>query len=74
MLEAWLNIEKHLICLVFDGSPECGLAPWSAYSELEGYSGFQGNGLTPLEAIQNFENNVKNRRNYNAAKHGVNNQ
>ncbi len=74
ILAAWADIERHLICLTFDGSPESNAAPWSAESDLEGFYGLQGNGKTPLDAVENFMIQIRELRKYNDQNHGVNNQ
>lgn len=74
ILTAWADIEKLLISLSFDGAPESSDAPWYAVSELDGFYGLQGRGLTPLDAVQNFMIQVEEMRKYNNENHGVNNQ
>jgi len=73
MDEAWADIEKFLINLTFDGSPESSPAPWAAYSELEGFSEFIGSGVTPLAAVKNFGDLVRSRHKFNNVTHGVKN-
>lgn len=70
-LEAWSSIEKYLIHLAFDGAPESSDAPWYAVSELDGFYGLQGRGLTPLDAVQNYMIQVEEMRKHNNEKHGV---
>ncbi len=72
ILAAWSDIEKLLICLTFDGSPESIHTPWTAESDLEGFYGLQGGGKTPLAAVQNFVHQVQELRKYNDQNHGVN--
>lgn len=74
ILTAWADIEKLLISLSFDGAPESSDAPWYAVSELDGFYGLQGRGMTPLDAVQNFMIQVEEMRKYNNENHGVNNQ
>jgi len=74
ILAAWADIEQYLICLSYDGSPESELVPWSAESDLDGFYGLQGGGLTPLAAVENFVHQVQELRKYNNENHGVNNQ
>lgn len=74
ILAAWSDIEKLLVSLSFDGAPESSDAPWYAVSELDGFYGLQGRGLTPLDAVQNFMIQVEAMRKYNNENHGVNNQ
>lgn len=74
ILAAWADIEKLLVSLSFDGAPESSDAPWYAVSELDGFYGLQGRGLTPLDAVQNFMIQVEEMRKYNNENHGVNNQ
>lgn len=74
ILTAWSDIEKLLISLSFDGATESSDAPWYAESELDGFYGLQGRGLTPLDAVQNFMIQVGEMRKHNNEKHGVNNQ
>lgn len=74
ILTAWSDIEKLLISLSFDGATESSDAPWYAVSELDGFYGLQGRGLTPLDAVQNFMIQVEAMRKYNNENHGVNNQ
>lgn len=74
ILAAWADIEKLLVSLSFDGAPESSDAPWYAVSELDGFYGLQGRGMTPLDAVQNFMIQVEEMRKYNNENHGVNNQ
>lgn len=74
ILTAWSDIEKLLISLSFDGAPESSDAPWYAVSELDGFYGLQGRGLTPLDAVQNFMVQVEEMRRHNDQNHGVNTQ
>ena len=74
ILTAWSDIEKLLISLSFDGASESSDAPWYAVSELDGFYGLQGRGLTPLDAVQNFMIQVEEMRKYNDQNHGVKNQ
>jgi hypothetical protein len=71
ILQAWSDIEKFLISLSFDGAPESSDAPWTAVSELDGFYGLQGGGLTPLDAVKNFIIQVQEMRRVNNEKHGV---
>lgn len=74
ILTAWSDIEKLLISLSFDGATESSDAPWYAVSELDGFYGLQGRGLTPLDAVQNFMIQVEEMRKHNNENHGVKNQ
>jgi hypothetical protein len=71
ILQAWSDIEKLLISLSFDGAPESSDAPWFAVSELDGFYGLQGRGLTPLDAVQNYMIQVEEMRKHNNENHGV---
>lgn len=71
ILQAWFDIESHLIDLSFDGASESSDAPWFATSDIDGFYGLQGRGLTPLDAVQNFMIQVEEMRKHNNEKHGV---
>jgi hypothetical protein len=72
--EAWASIEKYLIDLAFDGTPESSDAPWFATSSIDGLYEAVGRGMTPLDAVENFMFKLKSMRKQNDKTHGVNPQ
>jgi len=70
--EAWASIEKFLIHLAFDSASESSDAPWFATSDIEGFYGLLGRGMTPLDAVENFMIQVHDMRKQNNENHGVN--
>jgi hypothetical protein len=71
ILESWENIERYLMNVYFDGASESRENPWFAESDLEGFYGLVGKGVTPLAAVQNFMLQLDTLRVYNNKNHGV---